>query len=136
VGIDTRRVKLVAFALSAGIAGLGGALTGSTLGAISASNFTFYQSLFWLVIVAITGVRTIGGAVGAGVAVVVVPQLLSLGSGGLGALASVIFGFGALSYIRHPEGLVPWLRHLASEGLPEAGARSRGKPREHREVTG
>lgn len=109
VGIDVRRVKLVAFGVAAGIAGLGGALYGSTLGAVSASNFTFYQSLFWLVIVAITGMRSLGGAIVAGVAVVVVPQLLSLEGGGLGSLGAVIFGFGALIYIRHPEGLVAWL---------------------------
>ncbi len=117
VGIDVRRVKVVAFAVAAGIAGLGGALYGSTLGAVSASNFTFYQSLFWLVIVAITGVRTVGGAIAAGVALVVLPQLLSLGGGALGSLAAVIFGFGALSYIRHPEGMVPWLGRLGADGL-------------------
>ncbi len=117
VGINVRRVKVVAFGLAAGIAGLGGALYGSTLGAVSASNFTFYQSLFWLVIVAITGVRTVGGAVAAGVAVVVVPQLLSLEGGGLASLGAVIFGFGALTYIRHPEGLVVWLHRRSMDVL-------------------
>jgi branched-chain amino acid transport system permease protein len=117
VGINVRRVKVVAFGLAAGIAGLGGALYGTTLGAVSASNFTFYQSLFWLVVVAITGVRTVGGAVAAGVVVVVVPQLLSLEGGGLASLDAVIFGFGALSYIRHPEGLVVWLRRRTAEVL-------------------
>lgn len=115
VGINPRRVKVLAFAVAAGIAGLGGALYGTTLGAVSASNFTFYQSLFWLVIVAITGVRTIGGAVAAGIALVVLPQLLSIGGGGLEPLAAVTFGFGTLSYIRHPEGVVAWLARLGGD---------------------
>ncbi|MGH9074690.1 MAG: branched-chain amino acid ABC transporter permease [Acidimicrobiales bacterium] len=127
VGINPRRVKLLAFAVSAGIAGLGGALYGSTLGAVSPSNFTFYQSLFWLVLVAITGVRTIGGAIGAGVALVVIPQLLSIGGVGLGALAAVVFGFGALSYIRHPEGLVAWLGRMSAEAGAGLAGRWRGR---------
>lgn len=125
VGIDPRRVKVMAFALSAGIAGIGGALYGSTLGAVSASNFTFFQSLFWLVIVAITGVSTIAGAVVAGVVAVAVPQLLGLAGGSLGALAAVVFGFGALSYVRHPEGLVPWLSLAGAGRVGAALARGR-----------
>ncbi|HZT67720.1 MAG TPA: ABC transporter permease [Acidimicrobiales bacterium] len=108
IGIDVRRAKVVAFTLSAGVAGLGGALLGTTLGAVSASNFTFFQSLFWLVVVAITGVRTVGGAVAAGVAITVVPEFLATLPSRYSTVAAVLFGFGALSYIRHQEGLVPW----------------------------
>ncbi|MGH9070572.1 MAG: ABC transporter permease subunit, partial [Acidimicrobiales bacterium] len=117
VGIDVRRVKVVAFGIAAAIAGLGGALYGTTLGAVSASNFSFYQSLFWLVVVAITGMRSIGGAIAAGVAVVVLPQLISLEGGGLSSLSAVVFGLGAIVYIRHQEGLVAWLGALCARAV-------------------
>lgn len=122
IGIDPRRVKVLAFAVSAGIAGVGGGLLGSTLGAVSASNFTFLQSLLWLVVVAITGVRTVGGAVGAGVALIVLPRLLGLLPGDLTVLASVVFGLGALSYLRHPEGLVAWWGRALARPAQEAAA--------------
>src|SRR5436305_4989209 len=106
VGIDPRRAKIVAFALSAAIAGLGGALLGSLQGTVSGDSFNYFYSLFWLVLVVTTGVRTVEGAVNAGFALVFIPELLHHLPGRWANLEVVLFGFGAINYAKHPEGAV------------------------------
>jgi branched-chain amino acid transport system permease protein len=129
VGIDVRRAKMTAFVLAAALAGVGGALLGSALGAVSSSNFTFFQSLFWLVIVAVMGVRTVSGAVGAGFALVFAPKVVALLPGRLSVLAAVVFGFAALAYARHPEGLLSLAARLVRPARPlEAASQPASAP--------
>ncbi|MBV8983621.1 MAG: hypothetical protein JO248_04180 [Acidimicrobiia bacterium] len=84
IGINPKRAKIVAFALSAALAGLGGALLASLQGTVSSDSFGYFYSLFWLVLVVTTGVRTVEGAVNAGFALVFVPELLHHLPGPLG----------------------------------------------------
>ena len=63
--------------------------------------------LFWLVIVVVLGARTVEGAAQAGVAFIIFPVLvlerwLHLD----GAWRFVLFGFAAITFARHPEGLL------------------------------
>ncbi|MBV8304191.1 MAG: ABC transporter permease [Acidimicrobiia bacterium] len=140
VGIDPRRAKIVAFALSAAIAGLGGALLGSLQGTVSGDSFSYFYSLFWLVLVVTTGVRTVEGAVNAGMALVFVPELLHHLPGRWANLEFVLFGFGAINYAKHPEGIVEFQKRRSIERMvawrrrrerpaPEAG--SDDAPDEH-----
>jgi ABC-type branched-subunit amino acid transport system permease subunit len=115
VGIDPRRSKIVAFALSAAIAGVGGGMLGSLQGTVSGESFNYFFSLFWLVLVVVTGVRTVEGAVNAGMALVFFPELLHHFPGRLADLEYVAFGFGAISYAKHPEGIVEYQKRRSIE---------------------
>jgi len=115
IGINPARAKITIFALSAGIAGVGGAMFGSLQGTTSGGDYNVFFSILWIVLVLTTGVRTVEGAVNAGIALVLVPELLSdLGGTSvfsfLGnrvtALSFFLFGIGALTYAKHPEGAV------------------------------
>jgi len=117
VGIDPRRAKIVAFALSAAIAGLGGALLASLQGTVSSDSFNYFYSLFWLVLVVTTGVRTVEGAVNAGMALVFVPELLHHLPGRWANLEYVLFGFGAINYAKHPEGAVEFGKRRSMERI-------------------
>ncbi|MHB1517155.1 MAG: ABC transporter permease subunit [Acidimicrobiales bacterium] len=117
LGIDVARTKVVAFALAAGIAGLGGALYGSVQGAVAPNDFIYELSLVFFVVVVTTGVRTIRGALYAGLAYAVIQQLLTLAPARYSALLPLLFALGTLGYARHPEGAVEsqerrWLGRL------------------------
>jgi branched-chain amino acid transport system permease protein len=76
LGIAPARVKLTVFTLSAGIAGLGGALYGGTLGTISPQNFAFVQSLPVLLLGVVGGIATPIGALLPGVMIGGLPLIL------------------------------------------------------------
>jgi branched-subunit amino acid ABC-type transport system permease component len=106
VGINASRSRIVAFALSAGIAGLGGGMLAMLDGQANyAANFSPFFGLFWLVIVVTLGARTVEGAVLAGFALALFPELLkSLGIPP--EYQFILFGLGALTYAQHPEGIL------------------------------
>jgi branched-chain amino acid transport system permease protein len=59
IGISPARVKIVAFALSAGIAGLGGGLLSIKTGIASPNDYVYTYSLVFVVIVVSTAARTV-----------------------------------------------------------------------------
>jgi branched-chain amino acid transport system permease protein len=63
VGINVSRVFSVTFALGSGLAGFGGALGIDVLGL--EPNFPFHYLVYFLLVVAVGGAGTIGGALGA-----------------------------------------------------------------------
>lgn len=67
VGINVAQGKLMAFALAAFIAGIGGALTGYAQGELTADSFAAFTSISLIAIVFVAGVGRIAGAVVAGV---------------------------------------------------------------------
>jgi len=106
LGISPARSRVIAFALSAGIAGLGGGLV--TLfeeQANYAGNFVPFLGLFWLLLVVTLGARTVEGAIQAGIAFVLFPELLKA-IGAPSALQFVLFGLAAVGFAKHPEGFV------------------------------
>ena len=109
VGLAPLRVRAVAFCLAAGIAGLGGGLMASWTGSASyARSFPFLAGLVWVVLVVTVGARSVAAAVVAGLAFTLVPELLERAPLVPGdwprGLAFALFGLGALTYARHPEG--------------------------------
>ena len=116
-GINPNAAKVFIFALSAGVAGLGGALYGSLQQSITPADFNYQFSLVFVVVVVTTGVRTTEGAIQAGVGFVVIQQLLSYlpGRWGSGGLAVVLFALAALTYAAHPEGVVEYQKRLWTE---------------------
>ncbi len=110
IGVNLNSTKVLVFSLSACLAGLGGGLYASLQQTVTPADFNYEFSLVFVVVVVTTGVRTIEGAIQAGLGFVVVQQLLSYlpGRFGAGGLAIVLFAFGALTYASHPEGVVEY----------------------------
>jgi len=67
VGINVAQGKLMAFALAAFIAGIGGALTGYMQGELTSDSFAAFTSISLLAIVFVAGVGRIAGAAVAGI---------------------------------------------------------------------
>lgn len=67
LGIDVTRLKLAVFALSASMAGVGGALYGGTLGSTSYDRFSVFESLPLLLLAVVGGIGSASGAIFSGV---------------------------------------------------------------------
>lgn len=72
-GISVVRAKLALFAVSAFVAGLGGALLGSTVGTVTPRSFDVLVGVVWLAIIVTWGVRSVTGALLAGILFAVAP---------------------------------------------------------------
>ncbi|MDT0393634.1 MULTISPECIES: branched-chain amino acid ABC transporter permease/ATP-binding protein [Streptomyces] len=101
VGIDVARTKLVAFALSSFIAGVGGALLAYSRGSVSIESFNYLAGISFLIFAFIGGITSVGGALLAGLIgpfglwYVLLDGLVPLGSayeiiGGLGMISTAI----------------------------------------------
>jgi branched-chain amino acid transport system permease protein len=108
--IDPVKYKLIVFAFSSFIAGVGGALLGMYQGVASTgfegtSIFSPFFGLVFVVLVVTLGVRTIQGAIVAAMSYVLFPLLLEwlkLPT----EFSLILFGFGAITFARHPEGIM------------------------------
>ena len=123
LGINLTWERVLIFALSGMVAGLGGTMLIIQQQTVSATNqFSYQFSLIFVVIVVTTGVSTVEGAINAGIAFVVIQQLLTYLPARLGgeSLVIVLFAFGALQYANHPEGILEFQKRrwtLRIEGL-------------------
>jgi ABC-type branched-subunit amino acid transport system permease subunit len=105
IGINPTRVRILAFAVSAGIAGLGGGLLAVQKHIATKEDYGYFLSLFFVVLVVTLMPSTVEGAINAGVGFAIVPEVLKL----VGVSVSwqfVLFGLGAITYARHPEGVL------------------------------
>ncbi|MEW6308160.1 MAG: branched-chain amino acid ABC transporter permease [Bacillota bacterium] len=76
MGVDTTRVKVTAFTIGAGLAGLAGGLFAHRLMFLHPSSFDFIKSIDFLVMVVIGGSGNLAGAAGAAVFLTVLNELL------------------------------------------------------------
>jgi ABC-type branched-subunit amino acid transport system permease subunit len=108
LGINLTWQRVLIFALSGMVAGLGGTVLIIQQQTVNANNFNYQFSLVFVVIVVTTGVSTVEGAINAGFAFVVIQQLLTYLPARVGgeSLVIVLFAFGALQYANHPEGIL------------------------------
>ncbi|MBM3674761.1 MAG: ABC transporter permease [Actinobacteria bacterium] len=105
IGINPVRSKILVFAVSAGIAGLGGALLSMQEGEANPVRFEYTWGLFFVVIVVTLGARTVEGAINAGLGFMLMPEVLKW----VGLPASwqfVVFGLGAITYAKYPDGVL------------------------------
>ncbi len=135
IGISPAKARITAFALSAAIAGVGGALSAMHQENVNyAGNFVPFQGLFWLVLAVTMSVRTVEGAIQAGAAFALFPELILKkfipwltdiiplvpevhpNPG----LQFVLFGLAAINFAKHPEGL---LEHGKRNSLAKQQAR-------------
>ncbi|HVX17173.1 MAG TPA: ABC transporter permease [Acidimicrobiales bacterium] len=117
MGVSPTRLRILAFAVSAALAGLGGALLSMREGAANYdANFTVVGALLWLVLVVIMGTRTVLGAIAAACAFTFSPEILQ-------ALhisqqwQIVLFGLGAIGFAQHPEGVLQYYNGLTMNRL-------------------
>jgi branched-chain amino acid transport system permease protein len=76
MGIDTRNVKLLAFAMGATFGGLGGGLFAAFQGFVSPESFTLMESIMILCMVVLGGMGHIPGVILGAILVTVLPELL------------------------------------------------------------
>ena len=108
LGINLLRARVTVFAMSAGIAGVGGAMFGSLYSPVSADSFVYEISLAFVVVVITTGSRRIEGAVQAGMSFAIIQFLFTYAPPRFQGLTPILFAFGALNYAQHPEGMVEY----------------------------
>jgi branched-chain amino acid transport system permease protein len=104
LGLRLTVIKLAVFALSAGMAGVGGALLGGVYTSANASYFTFFQSLPLVLLTVVGGVGAIAGALLGGVLLGVF-EVLSRNFPGLSDLLAIMPGLAGIGLARNPGGL-------------------------------
>lgn len=107
VGINAMSLRIILFAFAAGVAGLGGGLLTLHFENATPNETVSILGIVWVVLVVTLGSRTVDGAANAAIGFVVFAWLL----GELGfrpEFAIVFFGLGAITYARHPEGVVEY----------------------------
>ena len=129
IGIDATARASSLFALSAAIAGLGGGLLRYTHGGGQLQPETSCQfRAVWVVLVVTLGGRTVEGAIQAAIgssffagrAATWVPWLVNHAqpwyhmASAARTLAIILFGLGALTYAKHPEGVLEFNKRKSS----------------------
>jgi branched-subunit amino acid ABC-type transport system permease component len=143
IGISPARARIVAFAVSAFIAGLGGAMLSMLQENVNYTNsFAPFTALFWLVLVVALGSRTVEGAAIAGASFALFDVVILRGEllgwilrspdriPGIFPISPkwrlVLFGLLTIQFAHHPEGLVEngkrqWMRRLQRRAEPRTG---------------
>ena len=119
MGIQLARYKSLSFALSAALAGLGGALYAHKMQFISPDQFSLVQSIDLVLMVVIGGLGSIHGAFFGAIFLIGMPQLISLGKDYLpesmaqaAGLQSVVYGAVLIAFVMlEPMGIYGrWLK--------------------------
>jgi branched-subunit amino acid ABC-type transport system permease component len=139
IGISPARARIAAFAVSAFIAGLGGALLAIHQESVNyTTNFAPFATLFWLVLVVTIGTRSVSGAVGAAMVFSIFDTLILKGTFLGWILRSperipdlfpvspkwrfILFGLGTIAFARHPEGPIEAQRRKRAAARAERAA--------------
>ncbi|MEP1124686.1 MAG: ABC transporter permease [Ilumatobacter sp.] len=123
-GINVARTKLLAFAMSAGIAGLGGVMLGFKQVEVSSANFVYGASLGILATAYLAGITSINGAIIGGMLIsggAIVPTFSNYMFAGtnIDNYVGAVTGLGIIvTAIVHPEGVAPFfggpMRHAGN----------------------
>jgi ABC-type branched-subunit amino acid transport system permease subunit len=116
LGVNPTWQRIVVFALSGAIAGVGGVLYSIQQQHVSPVDWNTTFSLVLVVLVVTTSVNTVEGAIQAGIGLFVVEQLLTYLPSRFGgpSLTIVLFAFGALTYAQHPEGVLEYQKRRST----------------------
>lgn len=162
VGIGPMRSRATSFVLGAGIAGFGGGLLVSQIGRANYDqSFNFYFGLVWIVLVITAGHRSVQAAIIAGLSFKLFPALLDRLFGWPAnfltshpavhgwqrstlefidprwstGIALILFGLGALTYAKHPEGIIEAQTSASSRGIVAFTERRRSSKTAGRQST-
>jgi branched-chain amino acid transport system permease protein len=112
LGIDLTFTKLAVFALSAALAGVAGVFYGGLRGQVGPSDFEMLQSLALLLLVSISGINTVTGALMGGLTFGLLPKVQQW----IPRLRNLTYGFTGLAMLglaRNPNG---WTSEFAPLG--------------------
>jgi ABC-type branched-subunit amino acid transport system permease subunit len=122
LGINPTRQRIVVFALSGAIAGIGGMIFSMQQQVVNPADWNAEISLVLVVLVVTTSVATVEGAMQAALGFFVLNHVLTVYlPPRFSTLTVALFAFGALTYAQHPEGVLEyqkrrgtafWERHL------------------------
>ena len=119
MGIHLARYKSMSFAISAALAGLGGALYAHKISFLSPDQFNIVQSIDLLLLVVIGGLGSVHGAFLGAAFLIAMPQLIALGKdflppaiGQAAGLQGVVYGAVLIAFVMfEPMGLYGrWLK--------------------------
>lgn len=123
-GINVARTKMLAFAISAGLAGIGGVMLGFKQVEVASQNFAYGFSLSVLAFAYLAGITSINGAVIAGMllsggALAATTGNYFLHGANLENYVGMVGGLGIIvTAIVHPEGVAPFfsapMRHMGN----------------------
>ena len=133
LGLDLRWFRVVLFGLSAGLAGMAGALYAGLRQTIGAADFQFFNSLPLLLLAVVFGVTSVTGATLGGIGLMLMPVLQSDHPSMAGLIFAVI-GFGAVAAGRDPNGLANHVFRLGRLAQAQIGPRLPVLPARGREV--
>ncbi len=111
LGVNPSWQRIMVFALSGAVAGIGGLLHSLEQQVVSPTDWNADISLVLVVLVVTTSVTTVEGAIQAGIGFFVTEQVLTTvlpARIGGSSLTVVLFAFGALTYAAHPEGVLEY----------------------------
>jgi branched-chain amino acid transport system permease protein len=124
MGVDTIRLKLLAFAIGAFMAGAAGTVNAHLATQVSPDSYTFLESILLLAAVVLGGMGTVPGALIGSAALFVIPEKLR----SFQDYRLLIFGLALVVMMRfRPEGIVPSQRRRR-EFHGEGGADATGAP--------
>ncbi|CAN5692878.1 hypothetical protein BH10ACT1_BH10ACT1_02530 [soil metagenome] len=113
LGLNLVWPRLAVFMLSAGIAGLGGALYGMQLGSVAPDRFNLVAGLPLFMLVVVGGAGLVGGALFAGIGLYGIIPLTSALGAFVAKINAVSPGMTGIGLGRNPSGVVP----LMQEGV-------------------
>jgi len=116
-GVNLTWLRLVVFAVSGAIAGVGGTLLVLQQQVANPGQFNYQISIAIVVIVITLGVGTVEGAIQAGIGFVVVQQLFTYAPPRFEGLTFALFAVGAATYAAHPEGIIEYQKRRATQRL-------------------
>src|SRR3954452_8494820 len=120
LGLNLTRTKVGVFALSAAMAGVGGALFGGLRGSIGPNDFIYIQSLVILLMVTIGGITTVSGAfLGAmllGPGFLIITKFVDIQN-----ITFLGAGLGPMTIARSPNGIVGQLAGVVDRFRRKAG---------------
>jgi branched-chain amino acid transport system permease protein len=114
LGISITRTRVAVFALSAALAGFGGAIYAGVNVSVGSADFAMFQSLPLLLLAVVGGITSVTGALLGGLLLGMGPALGDLAGGGTPAgVENLMIGLLAvLVVLRTPNGLAGWLFSL------------------------
>lgn len=126
LGGNLNLTKLLLFAASAGIAGVGGALWGGVEQEVNSLNFEYQLGLSLVLIIYIWGIASPSGALLGGLSLsVLFPQVAPHLPARYSQIGLILTGFGAMSLGRNPNGTIGTISEAWARIAPARAARSR-----------
>lgn len=103
MGIDTTRMKCLAFSMGAFWAGIAGVFFAGKFAFVSPESFTFFESVFVLSMVVLGGMGSIPGAIIGAITLIVLPEILR----GFSQYRMLIFGAAlVIMMVFRPQGII------------------------------